>query len=139
LSGLQAPGPMSSWVQSLQNLEQFGRVFSGDLDWRQDGRTLRLFPVQAYPTGKLFIEYKSNMFTIEQLSELDHDLLKRYALVVSKERLGRIRSKYQDGFPTAQGTAALDGSVLLDEAMVEKDKLESEIYTSAGPMAFMLG
>lgn len=134
-----APGPISSWVQYLQYMEQFGRVFSSDLDWRQDGRILRLFPVQGYPTGKVFLDYKSNMLTVEQLPERDHDLVKRFTLAVAKERLGRVRSKYADGFPTAQGTTTLDGSTLLEEAQAEKEKLEQEISDSAFPMGFMLG
>lgn len=138
-----APGPLSSWVQYLQYLEQFGRIFSSELDWSQekigDYVKIRLFPVQGYPSGKLFVEYKSNMFTVSQLSERDHDLLKRFALVVAKERLGRVRSKYPGGYPTAQGTVDLDGATLLDEALTEKEKLEAEIFDSGFPMGFMLG
>lgn len=132
-------GPLSSMTMALQNLEMFSRVFSSELDWRQDGRVLRLFPVRGYPTGKLFLEYKSNMLTIEQLSERDHDLVKRYALMACKKRVGRVRSKYPGGFPTAQGNADLDGATLLDEARMEEEKLEIEIFESGFPMAFMLG
>lgn len=132
-------GPLSSMTMALQNLEMFARVFSAELDWRQDGRVLRLFPVRGYPTGKIFLEYKSNMLTIEQLGERDHELVKRYALMACKKRLGRVRSKYPGGFPTAQGNADLDGATLLDEARGEEQQLEVEIFESGYPMGFMLG
>lgn len=132
-------GPLASYTLALQNLDMLKKVFSGELDWRQDNRTLRLFPVNGYKTGQIFIEYKANMLTIEQLSERDHDLVKRFALMASKKRLGRIRSKYPGGFPTAQGNADLDGATLLDEARQEEEKLETEVSESGFPMGFTLG
>lgn len=131
-------GPLSQMTLALQNLEMFSRVFSAELDWRQDGRVLRLFPVRGYPTGKIFIQYVSNMLTIEQLSERDHEILKRYVMVGCKKRLGRIRSKYPGGFGTAQGNQDLDGSTLLDEARSEEEALNEEIGESGFPMAFMV-
>jgi hypothetical protein len=79
------------------------------------------------------------MLTIEQLSERDHDLVKRYSLMASKKRLGRIRSKYPGGFPTAQGNVDLDGATLLEEARQEEEKLEQEVSESGFPMGFLLG
>jgi hypothetical protein len=132
-------GPLSEWTQSMQYLEQFARVFSSELDWRQDHRELRLFPPSGYPTGLVCLEYKTNTFTIEQLSDRDHDLVKRYSLMASKKRLGRVRSKYPGGFPTAQGSVDLDGATLLEEARSEEETLTTEIYEHGWPMGFFLG
>lgn len=132
-------GPLSEWTQSMQYLEMFARVFGAELDWRQDGRELRLFPPNGYPTGLICIEYKTNTFTIEQLSDRQHDLVKRYSLMACKKRLGRIRSKYPGGFPTAQGSVDLDGATLLDEARTEEEQLTTEIYEHGFPMGFTLG
>lgn len=132
-------GPLSEWTQSMQYLEMFGRVFSAELDWRQDHRELRLFPPNGYPSGLVCLEYKTNTFTIEQLSDRDHDLVKRFSLMACKKRLGRIRSKYPGGFPTAQGTVDLDGSTLLEEARAEEEILTTEIYEHGFPMGFVLG
>jgi len=132
-------GPLSEWTQSMQYLEMFGRVFSAELDWRQDHRELRLFPPNGYPSGLVCLEYKTNTFTIEQLSDRDHDLVKRYSLMACKKRLGRIRSKYPGGFPTAQGSVDLDGGTLLEEARAEEEILTTEIYEHGFPMGFTLG
>jgi len=132
-------GPLSEWTQSMQYLEQFSRVFSSELDWRQDHRELRLFPPNGYPSGLVCLEYKTNTFTIEQLSDRDHDLVKRFSLMACKKRLGRIRSKYPGGFPTAQGNVDLDGATLLDEARTEEETLTLEIYEHGFPMGFVLG
>ena len=76
---------------------------------------------------------------IEQLSERDHDLVKRMALAQAKLDLGRIRSKYQSGFPTAQGHEQLDGEILLQEGQAEVELLNQEIGDSAMPMSFITG
>jgi len=132
-------GPLSSLTIGIQNVDQFSRVFSSELDWRQDGRVLRLFPTRGYPTGQILLECKLNQVVIEQLPERDHEILKRYAVVGCKKRLGRIRSKYPGGFPGAQNSFDLDGSALLDEARTEEEQLNIEIMETGFPMAFLLG
>lgn len=133
------PGPLSGWVQTLMYLKQMTHVFSTDLEWRQENRSLYLFPTRVYASGTIAIEFKTNTFTIEQLPEKDHELVKRYALMACKKRVGRIRSKYTGGFPTAQGSSELDGQNMLDEARAEEEQLNIDVYESGYPMGFMLG
>lgn len=130
-------GIYSSFTQTLQYIEMAKRVLSAEADWRQEGRTLFVFPVPR-TSGQVLIDYKSNVFTIEQLNERDHDILKRYALAKAKEDLGRIRSKY-DSYPTAQGTTSLDGERLLEEAQRDIEALDEEIALSAFPIPFLVG
>lgn len=133
----RAAGVYSSLAQTIQYIETVKRILGADLDWRQEGRKLYIFPIPKNATS-IRIEYKAKTFDAVELEERDHDLLKRYALAMAKKIVGRIRSKY-DSFPTAQGTASLDGQALLDEASIEVDKLEEEISDSAGPMGFISG
>jgi hypothetical protein len=133
------PGPLSGWVQTLMYLKQMSHVFSTDLEWRQEGRSLYLFPTNVYTSGTIAVEFKTNTFTIEQLPDKDHELVKRYALMACKKRVGRIRSKYIGGFPTAQGNSELDGQNMLDEAKAEEEQLNIDVYESGYPMGFMLG
>jgi hypothetical protein len=128
-------GIYSSFTQTLQYVETAKRVLGADADWRQENRILHVFPIPKTDSG-MIVEFKSTVFTIEQLNERDHDLLKRYALARAKEDLGRIRSKY-DAFPTAQGSNTLDGKDLLEEAAREIEALDEELALSGFPMGFM--
>lgn len=135
-----APGSIglySSFTQTLQYVEMAKRVLGAENDWLQMDRQLLIAPHPKYNHG-LYIFYKTNMFTLEQLNERDHDLLKRYALALAKGFLGRVRSKY-DTYPAAQGTVSLDGERLLEESKTEIEALDEEIGLSGYPMGFMTG
>lgn len=132
-------GVVSSFTQVLQYSEMARRTFNGDLEWRQEGRTLYILPANLqnfYPSAIVY--YTSTRFTLLDLNERDHDLVKRFALAQAKLDLGRIRSKYAD-FPTAQGSVGLDGSTLLGEGQQEIDTLNEEIADSAMPVGFITG
>lgn len=133
----ESGGLYSSLVQSLQYIETAKRVLGGEPEWRQIGRKLRIWPAPKQGSS-VMLEYKSNHITLQDLSERDHDLIKRFALAQAKEDVARVRSKY-DSYPTAQGSVSLDGDRLFDEAQREKEKLEEEIFDSAMPMAFITG
>jgi hypothetical protein len=130
-------GLYSSFTQTLQYVEMAKRILGAEPDWRQEGRTLYLFPIPR-TNGRIFLDYKSVTFTIEQLNERDFDLLKRYALAKAMADLGRIRSKY-DGYPTSSGETHLDGDKLLDEAKEVIEALDEEIGQSAYPIPFLSG
>ena len=130
-------GIYSNYVQVLQYIEQAKRVLSQESDWRQEDRMLQIFPTPS-KQGVAIVEYTSHTVVIQELSERDHELVKRYALAKAKEDLGRIRSKF-DNYPTAQGTVTMDGAALLEEARNDYEKLDEEIALSAGPMGFLVG
>lgn len=127
-------GLYSSFAQTLQYIQQAKRILGADTDWRQDGRRLFIFPLPKN-ASTIIIEYKTNTFDINQLNERDHDLVKRYALARTKMALSWIRTKY-DSFPTAQGTASLDGQAMRDDARQDLEQLEEEIGASGMPMMF---
>lgn len=133
----QSVGLYSSFTQTLQYIETAKRIIGAEPDWRQENRMLYLFPVPKDNYG-LLLDFKSHDFTIEQLNERDHDLLKRWALALAKRDLGQIRTKY-DSYPTAQGSVQLNGGQLLQEAQAEMDKLDEEIGQSGMPMGFIVG
>jgi len=130
-------GLYSSYVQTLQYIESAKKVLSAEQDWRQEGHELLLFP-QPNRSSTIIVEYMSHTVVVNDMSERDHELLKRYALALAKKDLGRIRSKF-DSYPTAQGTVTMDGATLLDEAATEIEKLTEEIADSAMPMPFLVG
>jgi hypothetical protein len=134
----QSGGLYSSLVQTLQYVEEAKRILGAEQEWWQQGRTLYIAPPPK-SAGNAIITAKSSDIVIEQLSERDHDLVKRSALARAKLDLGRVRSKYDSGFATAQGHEQLDGPTLLQEGQAELDVLDEEIGLSAMPMAFVTG
>ena len=136
LAAPQSGGLYSAYTQSLQYIETAKRVLGIETDWayNPETRTLTVFPTPQ-TGGRARVYYKSSAFTIEQLRERDHDLLKRYALAVAKEVLGRIRGKRET--LGATGPVTLDGKDLLDESKEEIEKLNEEIGQSGFPMGFL--
>lgn len=140
-SGASTLGIVSSYQQVLQYADMARRVFNGELEWRQEDRTLYILPYRQtassfYPAAIVF--YTSTRFTLLDLNERDHDLVKRFALAQAKMDLGRIRSKY-DSYPTAQGTVNLDGATILEEGKAEVEALNEELGESAKPTGFITG
>lgn len=132
-------GYLSSYQQVLQYTETARRIVGADPEWRQELRTLFILPLRLSPTTpKAIVYYTSNTFNLTELNQRDFDLVRRYAVACAKRDLGRIRSKY-DQYPTAQGSAGLDGGTLLGEADTEIDALNEEIGESAMPIGFMVG
>jgi len=134
----QSMGVYSNFAQTLQYVNEAKRVLGAEAEWRQEGKKLLLYPVNRI-NGQVRIEYTSHTFTIEQLTERDHDLVKRWALARCKVDLGRIRSKYASGFPGAQGEVQLDGLNLLQEGNQELEALNEEIAMSSFPLPFIHG
>ncbi len=131
-------GLYSNYAQTLQFIETAKRTLSAEADWRQEGRILFVFP-NPMRAGKGILEYTSHtMSPLTELSERDHDLIKRYALAKAKADVGRIRSKF-DSYATAQGTVTMDGVALLEESKTELEALDEELAASAGPMGFLTG
>lgn len=132
-----AGGLFSTYAQALMYIKASKRITGGEEEWYQQDRTLFVFPIPK-TSGNMMVLYKSNQFTLDQLSERDHDLVKRYALAWCKRKLGHIHSRYSQ-FPGAQGSIVLDGQLLLAESREDFDTLDQEIGQSGFPMGFLVG
>jgi hypothetical protein len=113
------------------------RITGSEMEWWQQNRHLYVAPTPAN-SKKIIYVYKTSVFAIDQLSERDHNFIKKYALACAKRDLGRIRTKY-DSFQGAQGGQTLDGDKLLDEAREAFEKLDEEIILAGYPMLFLTG
>lgn len=139
-------GTYSLLVQNMQYREMALRITGNEPDWRQYDRKLTVYPVPGTGygdsntvVGEMEWLYKTNIFALNQLTERDHDLIKRYCLAFAKRDLGTIRTRYGN-LPGANGQPVIqNGSQLLQEAEVEFQKLESEIQLSGFPMGFITG
>ena len=136
--GAQSGGMYSNYAQVMQYVELAKRVIGAEPEWFQEGKTLYLIPAPR-SSGHVSFKYKPVSFTLEQLSDRDHDLVKRYALAFAQRDLAHIRGKYPGGFPGAQGNIGLDGSALYQESSQELQSLDQEIFNSAMPIGFITG
>jgi hypothetical protein len=130
-------GLYSTLAQAIQSVGIAKRVMGAEQDWRQDGCTLSIFPVPKNE-GAMLLDYKSNVFTLEQLKERDHDLIKRFSLAHAMRIVGLIRDKFAS-YPGAQGGVQFNAATLLNRADQELDRLEEEIFQSGFPAGFMMG
>lgn len=130
-------GLYSNYTQVLQFISQAKRVLSVEEDWTQQGHQLYIYPNPSKALT-IIVEYTSHTINVQELTERDHLLIRRYALALAKLDLGRIRSKF-DSFPTAQGSATMDGQTLLSEAVEAMQMLDDELADSAGPIGFLVG
>ena len=135
-------GNYSGFVQLLQFNETRKKVFSVDPDWYYDQQNRSLKVTQRQntlsPGGMMLVQCKLNDFDPATLSDKDDYIFVRYVKAKCKEIVGRIRSKY-DSLPAAGGPVTLDGQRLIEEAKEEMEKLEIEIFASAGPDIPLVG
>lgn len=148
----------STLHQVLAHAETARRVVGSEPDWdyRKDQNILQVFP-RNIRTGTLVARYASTRLNTydaddaennpdglkndlkDALRYRERDILLRYALAEAKIRLGRVRSKFVDGFPSAGGPKILDGSTLIDEANEEKEKLKEELLGLSDAVPFLVG
>lgn len=129
-------GLYSSLVQSLQYVEMAKKILNAERNWLYfPHKNILLLLPNPKGGGKAFVEYKSSCITLEHLPARDQEFIRRYALAWAKHDLGMIRTKYSS-WPTAQGQTQLNGTMLIDQAVKEMEKLEDQLYDSAKPMPF---
>ena len=133
----QSIGIYSSYTQVLQYVETAKRVLSAEQDWEQRGRCLYVSPTPRH-MSRCIVEFKSSVFNLNELSERDHDLVKRYALANAMRDLSLVRGKYSS-FAGAQGDQTLNFDILMTESKEMIEKLNEEIILSGYPMKFSTG
>lgn len=130
-------GLYSSYVQSLQYIEVAKRILSAELEWFQENRKLYIAPIPK-DARQLIVQAKVNRVVLTDLTERDHDLVKRYALARARQDLAFNRGKF-DSYPGAQGTTSFNWDILLETANQDLERLEEEISASGYPIGFITG
>lgn len=130
-------GLYSSYVQSLGYIEMAKRILSAEFEWFQENRKLFIAPIPS-DARQIIVQAKVNTVVLEQLTERDHDLVKRYALARARQDLAFNRGKF-DAYPGAQGTTSFNWDILLETANQDLERLEEEIFGSGYPMGFVTG
>lgn len=84
----------------------------------------KLYITEGYTTGNISIEVSRSVIDLENLrDDRAQTWIYEYALALSKEVVGRIRSKAK----SSNVPIELDGDTLLSEAASEKEKLETQL------------
>jgi len=153
MSGI--PGGMfyGTFSQILAHAETARRVISSEPAWRwfQERNELHLFP-RLHASGVAIVRYISNILRTEDPVEpaetprndfrnlrfRDRDLILRFFLATMKQKLGRIRGKFQS-LPGAGGEKTLDGQDLLTEAREDVRELNEEIQGLSDGVPFLTG
>ena len=61
------------------------------------------------------------------INSMGKQWIRRYALALSKETLGQVRSKFGNSIPIPGESVSLNGSDLLSQAKEEQEKLRTEL------------
>jgi hypothetical protein len=67
---------------------------------------------------------------LKTIPNYDEVRIRRLAMAEAKIVLGRVRSKYPEGFPAANQTVKLDGGALLAEGLAERESEEGKLQRS---------
>lgn len=139
--------------QILAHAETARRVVGSEPAWEffKDNNVLHLAPrnqrggiaIVRYASTRLVADDPESPSTtpvndFRRIHFRHRELILRYALARTKERLGRVRGKYTE-FPSAGGSKTLDGDALLTEAREETEKLNEELMELNEGVSFLVG
>lgn len=117
---------VGQYVLMQQYLKQVKAVMGQKSTWTlTNGKYLNIFPI-PYGGEGIILEFRG--IDSETILPAYKNWIQRFATCLSKEILGRVRSKYQV-LPGPGGGSKLDGELLLREAAEEKVLLIEELTT----------
>lgn len=143
-----APMPYSDLVQRLQYLEEIGRIFSSDRDWRwtKETRTLEILPPPT-AAGSLYggtasvsalVTVWDRQIDTRQLDPMEEDFFQRKLLAEVFSRLGLIRSTITS-WPSIGGEKDMSGDMWYDRATEINDQLKEDILNWKRPLGIIIG
>lgn len=103
--------------------QQNKSALATDLDFHFDkaNEKLYVYAQQALPTTVTLV-YTPDYISVDEITEpFWQDLIRRLALALTKEAIGRVRSKYD----LSSSTYKLDGNTLLQEAKAEQEEIRA--------------
>jgi len=108
-----------------QHLEQMRKILSQEGTWDLiNGKYLQLSPKPVITPQRVILEYRA--IDTDTVQPAYKNWIQRYALAICKGILGLHRSKFST-MPSPGGGATLDGQILRQEAVAEKEALLIEL------------
>ena len=119
---------VSQYLLMQQYLKQIKNVLGQMSSWQViNNKYLHIWPVPENNTESVILEFRA--FDPETIHHAYKSWVQRFALALSKEILGGIRSKYQT-LPGPGGGTRLNGSELIAQAREDKKLLIEELTSS---------
>ena len=72
----------------------------------------------------------------ENINSIGKQWIRRFALALSKETLGQVRSKFGNNVPIPGDNVSLNGSELLSQAATEQEQLRTELKEQLESMTY---
>ena len=99
-------------------------------------------PTDAWDSENEGVDGVNNMNTLpignlpfKNINAIGKQWIRRFALAISKETLGQVRSKFGN-VPIPGESVTLNGAALISEAKAEQDKLREELKTTLAEMTY---
>jgi len=151
------------WQNKLQAIQYEDHLYTRTSHYSYEiiDNKLRLFPIPSNVSPEKFWfrfsiresswvdEYNdgqdgvNNMNTLpfenipfENINSIGKQWIRRFALALSKETLGQVRSKFGNNVPIPGDNVTLNGSDLLSQAKEEQDKLREELKEQLDAMTY---
>jgi len=151
------------WQNKLQAIQYEDHLYTRTSHYSYEiiNNNLRLFPIPSTVSPEKFWfrfsirdsswedEYNdgqdgvNNMNTLpfenipfENINSIGKQWIRRFALALSKETLGQVRSKFGNNVPIPGDNVTLNGSDLLSQAKEEQDKLRTELKEQLDLMTY---
>lgn len=126
---------MNSFTFSMNTMLQRASRPDVDISFEWDSDTKILMMTPGATTGNVTIECLPNVYTVNDIKDQRSlQWVYLYALALTKEVIGRIRSKAQ----STNVPIHLDGDTLLQESASEKRELENQLKQDQfGPVAIL--
>ena len=150
-----------AWQNKSQALAFEDAIYTRMSHWSYElkNNKLRLFPIPARGMGtKMWVEFSvptdvwdttdttvdgvNNMNTLpignlpyDSINSIGKQWIRRFALALSKETLGQVRSKF-GSVPVPGQQVSLNGAALLSEAKTEQQALRDELKTTLAELTY---
>ena len=128
---------VSDFYLMQQHLEMIRKILSQEGSWDLiNGNLLQLYPTPVIDGQTVILIYRG--LDTHTMHPYYKNWIQRFALAVSKGILGEVRGKYKS-LPSPGGGANLNGADLMQQSVVEKDKLKEELLSEIEePPAFSM-
>jgi len=137
-------GGLATWDMFNQYLETVERVFASQFNfvWDVDTHILRIIKRPIADEDVMVRVYSRKSEDTIITDPYTRPWLRSYAIAQAMLYLGQARGKYPSGFPGPNGSVVFNGEQLIQQAQVEIEKLELELFniiTGSEGYSFIVG
>lgn len=133
LSGIQVFHNPSIFIQYMQKVESYDRMFEGDYEWHGDRKKIELIPAPSSTGTKVYYVYQKK-HTLATVPDEDEELFLKWAIAESLEYVMEKRGKF-----TAVSGYGQSVSVGLTRTEARAKTLKEEFKRAFGGTPILIG